>query len=98
MCNSKFTGGKMMMAPDAEIDDGLLDIVILKKVGRLKLLRLFPLIFKGTHIEDEELEVFRGKNISVKTGIPLLLTPDGETLGHTPIDVELKAGKIELFA
>ena len=55
ICNSKYTGGDMMMAPDAEIDDGLLDIIILNKVSRRKLLSLFPLLFKGAHVKTTDL-------------------------------------------
>lgn len=97
ICNSKFTGGDMMMAPDAEIDDGLLDIVLLNKVSRRKVLSLFPAIFKGSHIKDEVIECFKGKKISVKSARPLLLTPDGETFGTTPIDVQVHPGKIRMF-
>jgi diacylglycerol kinase (ATP) len=97
ICNSKYTGGDMLMAPDAKLDDGLLDIIILKKVSRLKLLSLFPLLFKGEHVNDDVIEVFTGKNISLKSEIPLALTPDGETFGNTPIDVTLHAKKIQMF-
>lgn len=97
ICNSRYTGGDMMMAPDAKIDDGLLDIIILNKVSRIKLLSLFPLIFKGNHVEDDSVEVFKGKNISLKADQPLALTPDGETFGETPIDITMHPKKIKMF-
>ena len=97
ICNSRYTGGDMLMAPNAKIDDGLLDIVILNKVSRRKLLSLFPLLFKGEHILDDAVEVFTGKNISLKSDKKLVLTPDGETFGETPIDVIMHPGKIEMF-
>lgn len=97
ICNSRYTGGDMLMAPEAKIDDGLLDIIILNKVSRLKLLSLFPLLFKGEHVNDDAVEVFTGKNISLKSDKQLLLTPDGETFGNTPIDVTIYPKKIKMF-
>lgn len=97
ICNSRYTGGDMMMAPDAEIDDGLLDVIILNKVTRRKLLSLFPLLFKGKHVDDDAVEVFKGRNISLKADRPLALTPDGETFGETPIDITMHPKKIKMF-
>jgi diacylglycerol kinase (ATP) len=97
ICNSRYTGGDMLMAPGAKIDDVYLDIIILNKVSRLKLLSLFPLLFKGEHVNDDAVEVFTGKNISLKSDKQLVLTPDGETFGDTPIDVTMHPKKIKMF-
>ena len=97
ICNSRYTGGDMLMAPGARIDDGQLDIIILKKISRLKLLSLFPLLFKGEHVNDDAIEVFTGKNISLKSNKKLALTPDGETFGETPIDIKTYPKKIKMF-
>ncbi len=85
------------MAPEAKIDDGYLDIIILKKASRLKLLSLFPLLFKGEHVNDDAVEVFTGKNISLKSNKQLALTPDGENFGETPIDIKIHPKKIKMF-
>ena len=97
ICNSRYTGGDMLMAPGAEIDDGLLDVVVLNRISRRKLLSLFPLLFKGEHVNDDAVEVFKGKEISLRSEKPLMLTPDGETFGDTPIDVRVHPGKIKMF-
>ena len=97
ICNSRFTGGNMMMAPAAAIDDGLFDIVLLNRISRATLLKLFPRIFKGTHVQAESVEVFRGQRILLRTEYPLPLTPDGETLGSTPIEVCIYPRKLEMF-
>ena len=52
-CNSRFTGGAMMMAPDASIDDGKMSIVIAKPMSRFRFLRTFPKIFSGEHIHED---------------------------------------------
>lgn len=97
VCNSRFTGGDMLMAPEGSIDDGLLDVVVMSKVTRWNLLRLFPAIFTGKHVEDPSVEVFKGREIEIKTAKPLLLTPDGETFGTTPLSVKVLNRKIRIF-
>lgn len=97
ICNSTRTGGDMIMAPNAKIDDGLLDIILLNKISRFKLLKTFPKIFNGTHIEIPEVEYYQGKNIKVATEVPQVLTPDGEVLGTTPIEVKILPQKISMF-
>jgi YegS/Rv2252/BmrU family lipid kinase len=98
VCNSRFTGGSMMMAPGARIDDGLLDVVLLNKVPRRTVLKLLPSIFPGTHVDAEPVEVFRGASITIQSERPLALTPDGETFGSTPIAVAVHPGKLRMFA
>ncbi len=97
ICNSRYTGGKMMIAPDARIDDGLFDVVVMSRVTRRKLLSLFPAIFSGTHVQDRSVEVFRGRTVRVQTAAPWLLTPDGETFGATPITAEILPKAIRVF-
>ena len=97
ICNSRFTGGDMMMAPDASISDGLLDVIVASRMTRRRLLRLLPTIFSGRHVDAPEIEVFRGSSISLRSEQPLALTPDGEILGKTPIDVRVHPGHLEVF-
>ena len=97
ICNSRFTGGTMMMAPSARIDDGLLDIVLLNAVSRRTILELLPTIFKGAHVDHPAVEVFQGRSITVESEIPLLLTPDGETFGETPFSAEVHHERITMF-
>ena len=98
ICNSRYTGGSMMMAPSARVDDGMLDVVILNRVTRRRLLKLLPTIFSGTHVEAPEVEVLRGREIRLESEVPLALTPDGETFGHTPIEVSVHPARIRMFA
>ncbi len=97
ICNSTKTGGDMIMAPEAQIDDGLLDVVILNKLSKRKLLETFPKIFKGTHIYIPEIETFKAKEMTFKPAISKILTPDGEIVGNTPISVTVLPGKIKVF-
>jgi YegS/Rv2252/BmrU family lipid kinase len=97
ICNSRFTGGNMMMAPEAKIDDALFDVVVAGRMNRRTLLRLLPAIFSGRHVDSPAVEVFRGRHVSLEVDRPMALTPDGELLGTTPVDVSLSAGALEMF-
>lgn len=97
ICNSTKTGGDMIMAPQAEIDDGFFDIVLLNKTSRFRLLSAFPKIFKGTHIQMKEVETFRAKAMQFRPDVSKFLTPDGEIHGQTPISVSVLSGKIRVF-
>lgn len=94
--NTRYTSN-FLMAPDAKIDDGFLDVTILGKVTRRKLLKSFPMIFTGEHVNLEEVETFQAKHITIETDIPKVLTPDGELIGITPVRVECLHQAIEVF-
>ena len=97
ICNSRFTGGSMMMAPGAEIDDGLLDVVLLNQITRRKLLRLLPSLFRGTHVNDDSVEVIKGRKITLEPETQMALTPDGETFGQTPLEAEVFPQAVTMF-
>ena len=88
-CNSRYTGGNMLMAPEAQIDDGYFDAVILSPLSRLSLLATFPRLFEGTHLSNPSVHVLRGKRAVVRTVPQKVLLPDGEIFGTTPTTIEV---------
>lgn len=94
--NTRYTSN-FLMAPDAKIDDGLLDVTILKKLSRRKLLKCFPLIFTGEHIHMDEIDAFQAKKIRIKTDPSKVLTPDGELIGITPVEIECLHQAVPVF-
>lgn len=94
--NTRYTSN-FLMAPNAEIDDGLLDITLLGKATRRRLIKCFPKIFTGEHIHLEEVEHFKAKKITVKPEIPKVLAPDGELVGITPVEVECLHQDVPVF-
>jgi YegS/Rv2252/BmrU family lipid kinase len=94
--NTRYTSN-FLMAPKAEIDDGLLDVTLVKKLNRRRLLKCFPLIFTGDHIALEEVDQVKAKKIDIVTEVPMIITPDGELLGETPVQVECLHKAIEVF-
>ena len=95
--NTKYTGTKFLIAPAASMDDGLLDVTLLRKLPRLRLLRLFPTIYSGRHVEFEEVSVFQARSIRIlaPTGYPM--APDGEFHGETPAEITCLQRDLELF-
>lgn len=97
ICNSRFTGGAMMMAPSARINDGVLDVVIMNPASKSRVLKLLPKIFSGAHVNAPEIEVFRGKHIRLEADSPMNLNLDGETFGTTPLDVSVESQAIQIY-
>ncbi|MCL2533354.1 MAG: diacylglycerol kinase [Nocardiaceae bacterium] len=90
--NGTSYGGGMLITPNAVLDDGLLDVTVVKSGGRFKLVRLFPTVYKGTHVELDEVETFRTRTLRLETGIPVTSYADGEFVGQLPIDIEAVPG------
>lgn len=96
--NGKYFGGGMKITPKAEIDDGLMDVCIVNHVPKLKLIAMFPSIFKGEHLNIREVEYYRCSEISVVSlEKSLLLNVDGNIVGSTPVRITLAKEKIRLF-
>lgn len=97
ICNSRYTGGNMLMAPEAQIDDGLFDAVVLAPLSRLSLIATFPKIFKGTHGENPALQFIKAKSARVYTQPQKMLLPDGEMFGSTPTEIDILPRLIRYF-
>lgn len=94
--NSRYTAD-FLMAPSARIDDGLLDITLLGKISRRRLLRLFPTVFSGDHIHHSEVETFTATHVAVATEVPKTLSPDGELKGATPAEITCLHRALQVF-
>jgi diacylglycerol kinase (ATP) len=87
--NSKFTGGTMMIAPKAEVNDGLIEFVRWGPIGRLGLIRNLPTLYDGTHINHPLAERRPAKRIDFDLDAPVDVMVDGEvfTLHCQSLDV-----------
>jgi len=97
VCNSRYTGTSFLIAPGAEVDDGLLDVILLNDLSRLRLLKLFPTIYTGRHIEFDEIETFKASHIKILSPCSMLATVDGEFRGETPIEIQCLPKALELL-
>ena len=79
----------MRVAPRAQVDDGLFDIIIMGDLSFLESARMGRMIYKGDHIDLPRIESFRGKRLSATSGQRVLLDVDGEQPGMLPASLEI---------
>lgn len=87
--NGRYYGGGMIPAPNAVPDDGLIDICIINDVSRLKLLRFFPRLIKGTHIQMKEVSIKRCRSLEMKSPKPVHVNMDGELFRFSEAKIEI---------
>jgi diacylglycerol kinase (ATP) len=96
--NGRYFGGGMQIAPEASIDDGALDLVVVKDLSRRELFRQLPTIYSGRHLSHPEVLFARGARIDVEaTPGSARLDVDGEALGSAPASFEILPGAIRMF-
>ena len=96
--NSKFTGGKMMIAPKADSADGQIEYVRWSPVGRLRLLWMFPRLFTGTHIEHPLASRAAAQRIDLDLGGPVNVIVDGEVMRLNCQSVEILPSALDVIA
>jgi YegS/Rv2252/BmrU family lipid kinase len=89
VANSKAFGGGMFIAPDADLSDGQFDVVTVGEVGKLRFLSNLPKVFKGTHVEEDEVRVFRASRLELSASRPFPVYADGEHLTDLPAKLRL---------
>lgn len=87
--NGTFFGGGMKISPYSELDDGYLEVVLLKKTSRIHMLKLFAMIYEGKHVGDRDVEIFSGKSIKIETEKPMTYHCEGELGGTTPLEIKV---------
>jgi diacylglycerol kinase (ATP) len=95
--NNVSLGGGMRVVPDAKLDDGLLDVLVVQPLSRTAFLRIFPRVFKGTHVSDVRVSITHARSIRIEADA-VVAYADGERIGPLPIDVELVPGALRVLA
>jgi diacylglycerol kinase family enzyme len=97
-CNSKAYGGGMLAAPDALLDDGLLEVVVMEDMSKLAFLtRILPKVFKGTHVHEPGVHVFRAREVLLSADRPFTMYADGDPIAELPVRVRALAGAITML-
>lgn len=95
--NTGIFGGGMLVVPGASVTDAKLDVLLVKKMSRVKFVTIFPKVYKGTHITDKDVEIFKASNISITaSGMPIY--SDGEYVGQAPFEAEVVPGALMMVA
>jgi YegS/Rv2252/BmrU family lipid kinase len=98
MANSKAYGGGMFVAPDAELDDGALDVVRLETTSKARFLRkVLPKVFKGEHVHEPSVHVLRGTVVRVEADRPFTVYADGDPVGDLPMTFRALPGAVQVL-
>jgi YegS/Rv2252/BmrU family lipid kinase len=87
--NSQAYGGGMFIAPDAELDDGLLDVVTTGEVSKLRFLANLPKVFSGKHTDNPEVQVARAAEVRIEADRPFAVYADGDKIADLPATVRV---------
>ena len=97
LCNTIHTGKGMKIAPKAKLNDGLIDLVLIKDASRLKLLILMSKLFSGKHIYDDIVEYVQLSKFELKTHTISQLNIDGEIKGSAPFKLSIIPKAIQII-
>lgn len=98
VANSGHYGSGMKVAPDAALDDGILDVVVIRAASKLRLIRAMPKLYDGTHVELDEVLVLRGREVRVQAAEPTLAYGDGEQIGPLPVTATVRPLALQFLA
>ena len=93
--NARSYGAGMRITPAAQVDDGLLDVTVVLPASRRTLLRLFPLVYSGRHVDHPLVRTYRGRRVELNGPAPVYA--DGERLADPPVATEVVPGALRLL-
>jgi YegS/Rv2252/BmrU family lipid kinase len=95
--NSKAYGGGMYLLPHAELDDGILEVLIIERHSKLRFLRDLPKVFKGTHLDSPRAHLLRGREVRVEADRPFEVYADGDPIGATPATMRVEHRSLRII-
>jgi YegS/Rv2252/BmrU family lipid kinase len=94
--NGRYCGGGMRQTPDALPDDGLLDVTVIKGIGKIEIIRSLKMLYDGTILRHPKIDGYKCKNLKVSSEALMLAEADGESLGHTPAEFSILPASIRI--
>jgi YegS/Rv2252/BmrU family lipid kinase len=94
--NGRYCGGGMRQTPEAMPDDGLLDVTVLREMGRIEIIRNLKLLYDGSILSHPKVDGYRARNLRVASESTLYVEADGESLGHTPASFTVIPGALRI--
>lgn len=96
VANSRSFGGGMLIAPEASVQDGELDLFVVHPLSRPAFLKMFPKVYTGGHVGHPAVEIVRTRSLSLDAGdVPTYA--DGEYVGRRPMQIEIAPNAIKIF-
>ena len=93
--NGKSYGGGMLVCPDADLNDGLLDVMILNPVSKREFIRIFPSVYEGLHINHPQVEIHKVKSVQIDADA--VCYADGERIGPMPTKISVAKGALKTW-
>lgn len=94
--NGTSYGGGMKVTPDAELDDGLADVLILHRISVPAFLRVFPKVYSGAHVTHPAVEILRGRRVRLEAA-GIVAYADGERFAPLPLELEVVPGALTVL-
>ena len=98
MANGPYYGGGMKIAPEAVMNDGLLNICIVKEIPKWELLREFPKVFNGTHVFHPRIMMKSGQKVKIVSDEHREIFADGEYIGNLPAECTIGNQTIQIMS
>ncbi len=98
VANAAMQGGGMLLAPDASLDDGAFDVVMIADLPKRRFLRLLPTVFNGSHVEQDEVTILRGASIELSADRPFTIYADGDPLAVLPATLTVLPAAVRVMA
>jgi YegS/Rv2252/BmrU family lipid kinase len=96
--NSPGYGGGMLLAPSAQLDDGLFDVVLAGELSKRRFLTVLPKVFKGAHVDEPSYRMVRARELRIDADRPFVLYADGEPIGETPVTIRIVPSALRVLA
>lgn len=98
VANGKYVGCGMTIAPHAEVDDGLFDVIVIGNFGRIESLIRLPMLYRGTHLNNPRVGFVRGEHVELHSEEPLSIHVEGEYIGQTPATFDIHKKSLRVCA
>jgi diacylglycerol kinase (ATP) len=96
--NSPTYGAGLRLAPEAAVDDGWLNVVLIEDIGPIAVLRLLPQLITSGELQTSRVKRWQARKVRLTTRKPSLFHGDGEILGSTPVEIEVVPGAVRVLA
>jgi diacylglycerol kinase (ATP) len=98
VANGTSYGGGMRLVPEAEFDDGMLDVFVLRPVSTVEFLRIFPLVFRGAHVNHPQVSIRRARRVTIDSlDRRVVGYADGERVAALPLRCEVMPGALTVL-